>query len=631
MRAFTLLALLLAAAAAPVAAQSPTPPPSADPVLERMKKDVFFLAGPECEGRGVETKGIHTAAKHIADTFKAAGVKPAMNDGSYFQPFNIFLGSKLGTPNSLVFNGPDNRSVALMYDSKFTVMGFSRSAAVNAPLVFAGYGITAPALKYDDYDGLDAAGKWVVILRKMPRPGKTEDGRFDTTAKPNTDSAFSPFAAKIANAAAHKVAGLVIVNDAFSAASDDALFGYATHASGTEQAAFPVLHMKRESFDKLLRDAEKKSLADIEKGIDETLKPASFEITGWKANGTVTVNRNEIAAKNVVGVIEGSGPLANETVVIGAHYDHLGDGRYGSMGGAKANGQTHFGADDNASGTTGLLELARRYGGMKNREGRRIVLIAFSGEERGLLGSVHYCKAPLFPHESTVAMLNMDMIGRSKEVAGDWLELTKKDRLLVYGTGSADTFDGLLTEKNKKYDFKLTKLAAGTGPSDHDSFYRKKIPVLFFYTGTHDNYHQPTDTPDRINVPAMRKVVDLVQDLADTLTTVPTPPKYLVTRDPWTDPTNSHATTGRMAGPKLGVRPDYSYEGDGMRLEGVTPGGAAEKAGLKEGDVVLEVGGKATKTVGAYMTAMSGLKTGVESEIVIQRGPKKMTVKVIPQ
>lgn len=129
----------------------------------------------------------------------------------------------------------------------------------------------------------------------------------------------------------------------------------------------------------------------------------------------------------------------------------------------------------------------------------------------------------------------------------------------------------------------------------------------------------------------MRKVVDLVQDLADTLTTVPTPPKYLVTRDPWTDPTNSHATTGRMAGPKLGVRPDYSYEGDGMRLEGVTPGGAAEKAGLKEGDVVLEVGGKATKTVGAYMTAMSGLKTGVESEIVIQRGPKKMTVKVIPQ
>jgi hypothetical protein len=627
MRSFTLLALLLAAAPAPAQA-----PPSADPVLERMKKDVFFLAGPECEGRGVETKGIHKAAAHIADSFKAAGVKPAMKDGSFFQPFTIFLGAKLGTPNTLAFVGPKDAKTALKYDDDFTVMGFSRTAAVSAPVVFAGYGITAPDLKYDDYDGLNAAGKWVVILRKMPRPGKTDDGRFDTTAKPNADSAYSPFAAKIANAAAHKVAGLIIVNDTFSAASGDALFPYAAHAAGTEQAAFPVIHMKREAFETLLASAGKKKLADIEKGIDETLKPASFEFADWKVDGTMTVNRNEITAKNVVGVIEGNGPLANETVVIGAHYDHLGDGRYGSMGGAKANGQTHFGADDNASGTTGLIELARRYGG-KSREGRRIVLIAFSGEERGLLGSVHYCKNPLFPHESTVAMLNMDMIGRSKEVAGDWLELTKKDRLLVYGTGSADTFDALVTDKNKKYDFKLSKLPAGTGPSDHDSFYRKKIPVLFFYTGTHDNYHQPTDTPDRINVPAMRKVVDLVQDLTDTLTTVPTPPKYQVTRDPWTDPTSPHAATGtaKLTGPKLSLRPDYSYEGEGMRLEGVTDGGAAAKAGLKEGDVVIELNGKATKSVQGYMTALNGMKPGVAADVVILRGGKKMTLKVTPQ
>ena len=317
--------------------------------------------------------------------------------------------------------------------------------------------------------------------------------------------------------------------------------------------------------------------------------------------------------------------------MIGAHYDHLGDGRYGSMGGSKANGKTHFGADDNASGTTGVLELARRYGAMKDRAGRRIVLIAFSGEERGLLGSVHYCKNPAFPHESTAAMVNLDMIGRSKEVPGDWLELTKKDRLVVYGTGSGDTLDALVTEKNKKYDFKLSKLPAGTGPSDHDSFYRKKIPVLFFYTGTHDQYHQPTDTPDLINVPAMRKVVDLVQDLTDTLTTVPTPPKYLVTRDQWTDPTSPHATTMKMTGPKLGVRPDYSYEGDGMRLEGVTPNGAAEKAGLKEGDVVVELAGKPTKTVGGYMTVMNTLKPGVAADVVVLRGGKKVTLRVTPQ
>ena len=624
MRAFTLLALLLAAG--PAAAQAPT-----DPILERMRKDVFFLAGPECEGRGVETAGLNKAAAHIADTFKAAGVKPAFKDGSYFQPFTILTGAKLGTPNTLAFVGPKDAKTELAPADDFSVLGFSRTSKANAAIVFAGYGITAKELKYDDYAGVDVAGKWVVILRKTPRPGKSGDGRFDTGVKANEDSTHAPFIAKVANAVAHKAAGVLIVNDPVSADKKDTLLDYAIHAAGTDPAPFPVIHVKRAAFDKLLAAAGQKALADIEKGIDESLTPNSFALAGWKADGGVTVNRNEYAVKNVVGVIDGGGPLANETVVIGAHYDHLGDGRYGSMGGAKANGKTHFGADDNASGTTGVLELARRYGATKNREGRRIVLIAFSGEERGLLGSVHYCKNPVFPHESTVAMLNMDMIGRSKPVPADWLELTKKDRLLVYGTGSADTFDALVSEKNKKYDFKMSKLPAGTGPSDHDSFYRKKIPVLFFYTGTHDQYHQPTDTPERINVPAMRKVVDLVQDLTDTLATVPTPPKYLVTRDPWTDPTSPHATTGKMAGPKLGVRPDYEYEGEGMRLEGVSPGGAAEKGGLKEGDVIVEVGGKPTKTVGGYMAAMSGLKTGAEADIVILRGGKKMTLKVTPQ
>ena len=294
MRAFTLFALLLAAG--PAAAQSP-----ADPVLERMKKDVFFLAGPECEGRGVETQGLNKAAAHIADTFKAAGVKPAFKDG-YFQPFTILTGNKLGTPNTLAFVSPKAARTELG-DTDFGVMGFSRTSKANAPVVFAGYGITAKELKYDDYAGVDVAGKVVVILRKTPRPGKTGDGRFDTSVKPDQDSTHSPFVAKVANAVAHKAAGVVIVNDPGSADKNDTLFDFAIHAAGTDPASFPVIHLKRAAFDKLLAAAGQKPLADIEKGIDESLKPNSFELTGWKADAAVTVNRTEFAVKNVVGVI----------------------------------------------------------------------------------------------------------------------------------------------------------------------------------------------------------------------------------------------------------------------------------------------------------------------------------------
>ncbi|HUR54022.1 MAG TPA: hypothetical protein VMZ71_07815, partial [Gemmataceae bacterium] len=222
MRSFTLLALLMTAT--PAVAQTPTASADTDPILERMKKDVFFLAGPECEGRGVETEGLNKAAAHIAATFKAAGVKSAVKDGSYFQPFTVLTGNKLGSPNTLAFTGPKDAKTELAFEDDFSVMGFSRTSKASSGVVFAGYGITAPDLKYDDYAGVDVGGKWVVILRKTPRPGKSEDGRFDTTAKPNADSKYSPFVAKIANAAAHKVAGVIIVNDAFSTGESDTLF-----------------------------------------------------------------------------------------------------------------------------------------------------------------------------------------------------------------------------------------------------------------------------------------------------------------------------------------------------------------------------------------------------------------------
>jgi hypothetical protein len=609
--------------------------PLDDPVLERMRKDIFFLASPECEGRGIDTKGINLAADYIADAFKAAGLRPAMKDGSYFQPFTVIFSAKLGEPVAATLTGPSGVTRELKVGAEFNPMGFSPTARASGGFVFVGYGITAPDLKYDDYAGMDVAGKIVVMLRRTPRASATGEDRFDRTAPANEDSTHSAFVTKIENAVAHNAAGVVIVNDAATAGTRDAIPQYAQHAIGTTPATIPVLFLKRAVLDSIIASGPIRGVGDIETLIDKDLKPRSFEIAGWKLETEVTVNRTEYKVKNIVGVVEGKGPLADETIVIGAHYDHVGYGSFGSLGGKDAKGKIHFGADDNASGTTGLIELARRFGAMKDRQGRRIVFIAFTGEERGLYGSIHYCKEPLFPLEKTAAMINMDMIGRCKPVAADWLGVwEKKDRLVVYGTGTGDCFDDLVYSCNGKCDFKLSTLKAGTGPSDHDSFYRKKVPVLFCYTGTHGEYHRPTDVPEKINVEGMKKVADFVEQIAENLAACETRPKFQTTRDPWRDPTDARASASasRPMGPRLGIRPgNYESEDGGVLVEGVTPGGAAEKGGVKDNDIIVEIGGKPVKNIGGYMTAMSAQKAGAAVEVVVLRKGSKVTLKVTPE
>ena len=605
-----------------LAAPAPAQKPFDDPVLDRMQKDIFFLASPECEGRGVGTKGIDKAADYIAAAFQKAGLKPAMKDGSFFQPFTVPMPPSLGKPTALTFRGPDAKKEPAL-DSDFAVMGFSRTGQAKADLVFAGYGITAPALKYDDYDGLNVEGKIVVVLRRTPRYDEKGDKRFDTTVPDGETSPHAAFVTKIELAAKHKAAALIIVNDTTAAAGDaDPLPKFDEFATGTTPAKFPVLMVKRAVLDDLLAAGKHKSLKGLEAAIGDKLKPQSFALTGWTADAQVTVERKDVPAKNVVGVLEGSGPLKDETVVIGAHYDHVGYGEYNSAGGTAAKGKIHYGADDNASGTTGLIELARRYGEHPNRRGRRLVFIAFSGEEMGLVGSKFYCKEPLFPLDRTVAMLNMDMIGRTKPVPVDWLGLFgKRDQLLVYGTGSGGAFDGMVDAVGRKFDFKVSKIPAGTGPSDHDSFYRKQVPVLFLFTGFHGEYHRPTDVPEKINVPGMKKTTDFAETLADDVLTRAERPKYLVV------PEGHGGGTVRLNGPRLGILPNYLYEGTGVLLESVSPGGVAEKAGLKDGDVIVEIGGKPTPNVTAYMGVMATQKPGTTVDVVVERKGKKLTLK----
>jgi hypothetical protein len=583
-------------------------------VEERMRKDITFLASDECEGRGVTTKGINLAADYIAKEFKKAGLKPGGPDGSYFQPFKIPGRGQLGAQNQLVLKGPLGQEIRLKLGEHFQVMGLSGSGQVSGPVVFAGYGITAKNVPYDDYAPVDVAGKVVVILRREPRAADEQNAFEKDPAGPH-----NALDRKLVNGDLQKAAAILFVNDRDLSSRGDVLMSFRNTGWIRDVAEAPAVHVRREVVDAMLQSSLGTCLKELEEDIDRDLRPRSALLKGWTADVQVSVKRDITPAKNVIGVLEGSGPLAKETVVIGAHYDHLGYGGAGSL--ARGSKAIHHGADDNGSGSTAVMELARRFGQMPNRQGRRLVFMTFSGEELGLLGSAYYCSHPLFPLKDTVAMVNLDMVGRLRPDKD-----TNRDSLEVHGTGTAKGFSELIDELNQKFNFKLIKQAGGIGPSDHASFYQKKIPVFFFFTGTHPDYHRPSDTSDKINVPGMRRVTDLAEAVIARLASTSERPQYVLVRQP-----ARIRSGGPRGGPRLGIMPDYNDDKEGLLISSVVPEGPAAKAGLKDGDRIVEVAGKPVKNIQVYMVLMRDQKRDQPIEVTVLRGGKKINLKVKPE
>ncbi len=587
----------------------------------RLKRDVTFLASDACEGRGVTTEGIRKAADYIAAEFRKAGLKPGGVDGTYFQPFTI-PGATLEAPATLSLRGPKGKVVALKQGTDFYPMGLGHAGKVDGlPVVFAGFGISSDSEpEYDDYADLDVADKVVVVLRDAPRPGVSGGDAFATSGRRNSLGAL---AAKAVTAQKHHAAALLIANDAGTVAEigGDHLLDFNYTALMGSRAEIPVFHVRRSVLEAMLPGGATE-LADFERETNRDLKPHGRALEGWSASLAVKMKRDRVALKNVIGVLEGAGPLAKETVVVGAHYDHLGyGGPFGMVSASLARLKKmaiHHGADDNGSGTTAVMELARRFGSAPPPASRRrLVFMTFSGEEMGLLGSAHYAKNPIFPLADTVAMVNLDMVGRVKAD-----ESTGHDKLLVEGTGTAKTFDALLEAVNKKYQFKLVKKASGYGPSDHTSFYTKKVPVFFFWNGVHEDYHRPSDTADKINVPGLRKVADFSEEVIGHLATVAERPEYVQVKG------SSDARAGTA--PRLGIQPSYS-DGEtdkGVLLDGVAADGPASRAGLKAGDRIVEIAGEAVKNLESYMTVMRGRKSTGTLELVIVRGGKRVPVTV---
>jgi Peptidase family M28/PDZ domain/PA domain len=582
----------------------------------RFRSDIGFLAHDAREGRAPGSAGIEAAAGYIAGMFEGAGLTPAPGADGFFQTFTISGQAKLTKPGELAFQGPEQKTIAAE-KNEFSPLAIGDSGKLEgAPIVFAGYGITAKdsekSLDYDDYAGIDAKKKLVIILRREPGqadPKSPFDGK--------GQSKYAALQHKISNASAHGASGVLLVNDFFTTKGEKEKDELAAlnYAGSSRMSFLPFAMVSRALADKLLTAAGKPSLEALEKDIDSDGKPRSFEIPDWSARVKVEMERVGTETRNVVGVLEGAGPFAHETIVVGAHYDHLGRGG-GLFSGSLApfSKDIHNGADDNASGTAMMLEMARRLARRTDPLPRRIVFIAFSGEEKGLLGSQHYVEQPLYPLSDTVMMFNFDMVGR----------LNARDELTVYGTGTSPGLAALVDALGASAGLTIKKIADGHGPSDQQSFYLKDVPVLFAFTGTHTDYHRPSDDTNLINFPGMARIANLGELLLLDLARRPKRPEFtkVASKGGGADPGRVNISA------YLGSIPDYNEDVKGVKLNGVREGSPAEKGGLKGGDVIVKFGDRAVTTIYDYTEALGKYKPDETVDVVVTRDGKEVTLKV---
>jgi hypothetical protein len=623
------LATLLAAGGAVLAAGPDEPgadsPRAAitqapSPAEERLRADVSFLSADAREGRAPGTKGIEASAEYIADAFGQLGLKPPPGADAFFQKFAVAGRPALGEPQELAVEAPGGTVLRAEPRTEFSPLAIGTNGIVEGiPVVFAGYGITAQdksgKVFYDDYAGVDVKGKAVLIIRREPQQDK-DDSPFD--GKNTTD--FATFRHKATNAFQHGAAAVLMINDLAGLKGDpDRVLGFLV--GGREVLSnLPFAMVARAFAELVLAAAGEPTLAELERQIDQDLKPRSRELKGVKLDARLTIDRPAIPTRNVIGVLEGAGPRARETVIVGAHYDHLGRGGIGSGSLASLSSEIHNGADDNASGTAMVIEIARRLAARRDPLPRRVVFMAFSGEERGLLGSKYYVDHPIFPLASTVMMVNFDMVGR----------LNSRDELTMIGTGTSPGVEAVVDALGRSAGLTIKKangLTDGFGGSDHQSFYAKDIPVLFAFTGIHSDYHRPSDDSDRINYGGMARIADYCELLVLDLVRRPQRPAFAKLAPPSRRGQSEQPPS--MPGVSLGVMPDYGDESkQGMKLSGVREGGPAARAGLKGGDSIVEIGGKPIGTIYDYMESLKRYKSGDKVEVVVKREGKDVRLQV---
>src|SRR5262245_10168090 len=500
------IALVLSLAAVTVSGDGGIEP---DVLLGHIK----FLASDELKGRANGSEGLERAGNYVAQQFKAAGLAPGEGDEGWFQPFELIAGLTVGRGNSLSFEYQGKRANFVLGTSYYPLSAPASEGSPSAqlqhvPLVFAGYGLSARDVGYDDYAGIDVSGKAVLIFTHEPQEHDTNSRLNGIRPMPQTS-----LVAKAALARSKGARALFVVSDP-SHRIDEGQFNVFNVDPDAEDVGFPVVRVRRDEVQPLL-DAWK--LDGIARQIDTDLMPRSEILRGATVDYVEQLSKNRRVVRNVIGVLTGSDPVrAKEAIVIGAHYDHVGLGGHLSMS-PERTGEIHNGADDNASGTASIIEIARVAHEQRARFPRTLVFVAFAGEERGLLGSAYYAEHPVVPIGNTVAMLNLDMVGRARgavDISG--LEVSPSMEADLKAAVQA-LGEGLTIERQ----------GPGAGRSDDYNFIAHRIPAINFFTGFHADYHRPTDDWDKIDAIGTKRVATLALELAAHIAERPARPEFV--------------------------------------------------------------------------------------------------------
>jgi len=570
-------------------------PINKDIAADDIYSHISFLASDKLEGRKAGSSFENTTAQYVKRCFKTYGLTPVGDN--YIQKFDFIAGMTVGDGNFI-------EAEEKIPKSDFTTLSFSSSEKCTASLVFAGYGISATDIHYDDYENLEVKGKIVVVIRYSP-DGTIQNGKF---------AQYNSLRYKAMVAREKGAAGIIFITGGLEDNNDDKLKTGGS-LGGKQSVGIPAVHLKRRVMNDWLTSSENPSIEELQNKINghEDPHPASFEI-GKTVTIRTNINPESLESCNVVGSLPGVGAFKNEWVILGAHMDHLGWGGESSNTMVPDVHEIHNGADDNASGIATLLELAAYFAKDKNNSPyrRSLLFIAFGAEEVGLLGSAYFVEHPLIPLDSAVAMFNFDMVGRLRE-----------NSMVIGGTGTSPAWETLLINVNSD-SIHFTFDDEGFGSSDHQSFYLKNIPVLFFFTGAHEDYHKPTDDIELLNIKGMEKVAKLAARSTLHVLTEEKKPGFVKVESKKHSERRGYNVT-------FGVVPDFVYNGDGFKISGVRDKAPAGLAGMQAGDIIMSINNITTLNIHDYMFALQSCTAGVEVPVVITRNNVAMELKIAPQ
>ncbi len=510
--------------------------------LTNLENHIHYLADDKLEGRRAGTKGEGLAMDYIGDQFKQIGLRPKGTEG-YFQAFDINDGKQVNTETAFIINDQE-----LKLNDEYFPFAYSPNVNIEA----------MPAISVHE-----SGMPWFINLKDVMEEN-SNNPHFDL--KDYIHQQATDLQQKGATA-------LVFYNT--SSKEDDLKFDGKDKA---EVTGIPVVYVTK--------PAAKKYFKDPAASLDIKLK--------------VDIGEKKRVGHNVIGYIDNNAP---ETVILGAHFDHLGYGEDGNSMLRTGEHLIHNGADDNASGTAALIELARLLKNSKLRKSNYL-FIAFSGEELGLFGSKYFVENPTIDLSKANYMINMDMVGRLNDS-------TKV--LTIGGYGTSPEWASIITTKARKIPFIIKIDSSGTGPSDHTSFYRKDIPVLFFFTGLHPDYHKPTDDYDKINYRGELSIVDYIYSLIEKENKENHKLAFTKTRETQTGTSARFSVT-------LGIMPDYTFAGTGVRVDGISDDRPAQKAGLQTGDIIIQLGDYNVTSLENYMQALGKFKKGDATIVKYKRG-----------